>query len=85
VDEKYQTIPFPFEEIAAPGFNMEYDWTVEDLEGYINTWSATQKFIHANHFNPVVKLIQDVRPLWNENKMKVRFPLHVRIGRISNN
>ena len=40
VDEEYKTIPFPFNEIATPKFTMEYLWTMEELQGYLTTWSA---------------------------------------------
>jgi ubiquinone/menaquinone biosynthesis C-methylase UbiE len=36
LDEGYQTIPFPFEEIAAPSFTMTMQWNVEQLIGYLH-------------------------------------------------
>jgi hypothetical protein len=82
VDEEYRTIPFPFREIEAPSFAMEYEWTLDTLKGYLDTWSALQKFIKANDFSPVDSLIRDIRPHWTNEKMKVVFPLHMRIGTI---
>jgi ubiquinone/menaquinone biosynthesis C-methylase UbiE len=82
VDEEYHTIPFPFQEIITPGFTMEYHWTIEELEGYFNTWSALQKFIAVNKFNPVDELIQSIKPYSGNEKLKIVFPLHVRMGRI---
>lgn len=82
VDENYATIPFPFEEIVCPGFNMSYDWTLVELEGYLLTWSALQKFISANHFNPVVDLMKKIEPLWSGRTMRIFFPLYMRMGRI---
>ena len=82
VDEEYKTIPFPFKEITAPKFDMEYYWTIEEMEGYLNTWSALQKFIAANNYNPVPEVIQQIIPYWKNERMKIRFPLHIRIGRI---
>jgi len=82
VDEEYKTIPFPLREITAPEFNMEYYWTLEELEGYLNTWSALQKFISANNYNPVPGVIIQIKPYWKNERMKIRFPLHIRIGRI---
>jgi ubiquinone/menaquinone biosynthesis C-methylase UbiE len=32
--EKYQTIPFPFEEIAAPRFRMELEWSLNQMLAY---------------------------------------------------
>jgi ubiquinone/menaquinone biosynthesis C-methylase UbiE len=82
VDQEYKTIPFPLHEIAVPHFSMEYYWTIEELEGYINTWSALQKFIAVNNFNPADELIQKIRRHFKNEQMKIVFPLHVRLGRI---
>lgn len=83
VDNNYTTIPFPFKEISTPVFSIEYSWTIDELEGYFNTWSALQKFIAANNYNPVPKLIQQISPFWQSKKMKIVFPLHLRMGRVS--
>jgi len=82
VDEEYKTILFPFPEITAPKFNMEYYWTIEELEGYLNTWSAVQKFIAANNYNPVDELMQTIKPFAGHEKLKIEFPLHIRMGRV---
>lgn len=82
VDEQYKTIPFPFQEIAAPEFTFSFQWTLAELQGYLTTWSAVQKYIKARGANPVEKLIEQVRPLWKNEKMEVRFPLFLRCGRI---
>jgi len=40
VDNGYRALPFPFEEIDAPGLEMQASWTRADLVGYVETWSA---------------------------------------------
>jgi ubiquinone/menaquinone biosynthesis C-methylase UbiE len=82
VDENYASVPFPFEEISSPVFSIEYYWNLDELEGYFNTWSALQKFIAANQYNPVPELIASIRPYWKSDKMKIVFPLHLRMGRV---
>ncbi len=81
VDEKYAGIPFPFQEIQTPDFHIELNWSLEDLNGYFNTWSALQKFIAANSFSPVDALIQKIKLHWgSETKRKICFPVHLRLG-----
>jgi ubiquinone/menaquinone biosynthesis C-methylase UbiE len=82
VDDDYAGIPFPFEEINCPLFSIRYEWTLEDLEGYLNTWSALQKFIAAKGFNPVDDLMKNISQYWGEGKRKISFPLHLRMGRV---
>lgn len=82
VDEEYRTIPFPFNKMNTPEFIITYEWTLAELEGYFNTWSALQKFISARQYNPVEKLITHIKTSWKEEKMRVNFPIHLLIGRI---
>ncbi|MFC0776355.1 class I SAM-dependent methyltransferase [Terrimonas alba] len=82
VDEEYRSIPFPFNKMKAPDFKIEYEWTIDELEGYFNTWSALQKFMAAKNYNPVNELIEKIKPLWKTEKMKIVFPIHLLIGRI---
>ena len=53
----YADLSFPFEAIAHPPFEMTVEWDLEQLCGYYTSWSATQKFIQANHYHP----LRDVR------------------------
>lgn len=82
VDDQYATIPFPFKEIKTPQFKIELEWNLDALEGYLNTWSALQNFISANHINLVSEVMDRIRCLWTKEKMKVTFPIHLRMGQI---
>jgi SAM-dependent methyltransferase len=82
IDEHYRTIPFPFHEIPSRQFTFSFSWSLPELEGYLNTWSAVQKFILANGTNPVDVLIMKMRPMWRNEKMTVSFPLFMRMGRV---
>ncbi|MCI0750695.1 MAG: class I SAM-dependent methyltransferase [Flammeovirgaceae bacterium] len=79
VDSHYKTIPFPFTEIKAPEFEMKFNWTFDQLIGYVNTWSAVKQYIKINQVNPVEALSKKIRPLWFR-EVEVRFPLFVRVG-----
>jgi len=83
VDEEYRSIPFPFSKITPPVFSIEYDWTIEELEGYLNTWSGLQKFITKNNYNPVDDLIHRIKSNWKQEQMKIIFPVHLLLGRIT--
>ena len=83
VDDEYANIPFPFKEIETPKFNIELSWSLEDLEGYLNTWSALQKFIVARSFNPVGDIIKKIVPFWGDTaERKIVFPIHLKLGKI---
>ena len=84
VDDGYATIPFPFEEIESPSFNMAYQWTIEQLLGYIGTWSATHRYLKQEGKNMVSpgfeKLLSGHWP--PHGTLQVTFPVRMRIGRV---
>jgi ubiquinone/menaquinone biosynthesis C-methylase UbiE len=83
VEQRYQTIDFPFEEFSAPEFFINVRWTIEHLHGYLESWSATQRYIGENNRNPVPDVIEKLGKYWNkEDPKSVSFPVFMRIGRI---
>ncbi len=83
VETGYRTLPFPFEELSVPAFEMAHDWRLPELLAYIRTWSATAAFVRANQVDPVTGLGAELAPLWGPANAprRVRWPLSVRIGR----
>jgi SAM-dependent methyltransferase len=84
VEAGYRTIDFPFHEIELPPFRMETRWTLDQVLGYFRTWSATQKFIAANKFDPVHQLENELAEIWQARSAPrlVVWPLSVRVGRV---
>jgi SAM-dependent methyltransferase len=82
VDERYQTIPFPFEEVEPPQFAMRADWNLEALLGFLSSWSANQKFIEANGHHPVQQIEGELGRAWGEagQRKPIQWPLYFRIG-----
>jgi ubiquinone/menaquinone biosynthesis C-methylase UbiE len=82
VNERYRTIPFPFDEIPAPTFNARYAWSVERFIGYVNTWSAVQHYIDRTKSHPVDKIAGNLARIWKTGEIKeVDFSIFARIGR----
>lgn len=83
IDEDYRTIPFPFEEIGAPAFDNNYEWTLEQLLGYLRTWSAVRHYQDKEDKDPVAHIIPELSRHWGRvEKQTVSFPLLLRVGRI---
>lgn len=83
VDAGYRTIPFPFDEVSAPQFELTAEWPLPALLGYMNTWSATKRFEAANGFSPVARLENDFAAVWGDpaTVRTVRWKLALRVGR----
>jgi SAM-dependent methyltransferase len=79
----YKTIPFPFAEIEVPAQELEMQWTLDELAGYLRTWSATARYIEEHRVDPVKQLESALRPAWGDatRRRRVTWPLHLRAGR----
>lgn len=84
VDDRYQSIRFPFQELSTPPFNMEAKWGLEHLLGYLGTWSSVQKFKDKNKADPVESFAKDLRVVWGqpEDEKEISWPIHMRVGRV---
>lgn len=81
VDYGYLSVPFPFKEIACPEFQIKVDWTMENLQGYLETWSAVKKYKANTGENPVPLLMKQIKKFWgNEERRSIIFPLYLRLG-----
>jgi ubiquinone/menaquinone biosynthesis C-methylase UbiE len=83
IEKGYTTIPFPFEEISTPEFFYEKMMDLNDLIGYLNTWSATQRFINQNGFNPTSGICEKLKIFWNKPDLqkKLTWKLILKVGR----
>ena len=83
VDAGYSTIPFPFEEIPSPVFWIVKHWNMQQLLGYLGTWSGVQHYIKKNHQDPTMLILQDLEKAWGAaDTLEVKWPVHMRLGRI---
>ncbi len=83
VEHGYKTISFPFDEINATEFFIKVQWTLEQLLGYLSSWSATQKYIKEKGHDPVPPFAEKLQKHWESPAMTVSFPIFSRIGRIT--
>jgi len=83
VGRGYLDLPFPFTEIETPPFQIEVYWSLEQLLGYLRTWSATQRFIAANGHDPVELIEGDLAQAWGDaaQERSAIWPLTMRVGR----
>lgn len=85
VEEQYRTLPFPCQEIASPRFAMEARWTLEQLMGYLGTWSAVRRYCNELGSDPLALIADELRAAWCDAGMQrqVVWPLSMRVGRMA--
>lgn len=82
LDEEYHKIPFPFKKIAVPPMHMYQQWGLNDLVGYLSTWSSVQAYIKAHAVNPLQALYPKLATAWGDKESIkiINWPLYVLAG-----
>jgi SAM-dependent methyltransferase len=80
--EQFSDLPFPFQEIHPPKFEMTAHWNLDHLLGYLQTWSSTQRFIAARQRDPLDQIANELHAAWGNAKQthRVIWPLTLRVG-----
>ncbi|RAV99134.1 class I SAM-dependent methyltransferase [Pseudochryseolinea flava] len=82
VDEGYRESNFPFKKIDTPSFSIRVSWTLKHLAGYLESWSATQRYIKEKQMNPVTPFIDQLRNTWHDQEEKlITFPIFLAMGK----
>ena len=83
VENGYKDIPFPFERIVAPRFDMSLDWNLGQLMSYLWTWSATKRYRAAQGSDPRELVEGELKALWGDaaTVRRVSWPLTIHVGR----
>lgn len=83
VDAGYTTIPFPFEELNVPELFIKQQWNIEQLLGYLRTWSGVQHCMKKEQHDPVALIETDLQAAWGpEPLLEVHWPVRARVGRV---
>jgi len=81
LEEKYETLPFPFEELKPPAFAMERHWELEEYAGFLDSWSATQRYREQKGQHPLELIWDQFSTAWGSAPRRVRWSLYFRIGK----
>jgi ubiquinone/menaquinone biosynthesis C-methylase UbiE len=83
VERGYADLPFPFEQITPPPFKIEKKYSFDTLLGFMNSWSALQRFINIKGYNPLVDFAPELLSAWGDrNTLRVvSWDLVVKIGK----
>ena len=82
VDDRYRKVPFHFEDIENDfEFIINKTFSLAELEGYMNTWSAVKHYTNQTGRSPVPELIEKVSANWHQPTYEAHFPGFIRLGR----
>lgn len=77
----FEELPFPFERIDSPEFEIKRNWTYEEFLNYIYTWSSVQSYIDTHNETPVTLLKDRLQNIWGEIKREVKWKVIMKAGR----
>lgn len=82
VDAGYAALPFPFAERAAPPMCIRLAWTLDELLGYVATWSATRRAREAGREDVLHAFAGDLASAWGapDARRTLEWPLNMRVG-----
>jgi len=84
VEQGYAPLPADFRELDAPAFAMAADWRLEQLLGYLGTWSAGVYYRQAQQHDPLLHIQLPLAKAWGDpaQTRRVTWPLQLRVGRL---
>jgi hypothetical protein len=82
VETRYADIDFPFTPVSCPPFQMSLRWSRQQLQQYLLSWSAVQRYIAENGSNPLDLIATDLQASWGDERVReVVWPLTVIVRR----
>lgn len=82
IERRYEGIELPGEPIEAPELAIELLWRVDDMLGYLRTWSACKRHERERGVDPVALIESDLRSAWGTGTRAVNWPLVLRASRV---
>jgi SAM-dependent methyltransferase len=84
VEQGYSSLLFPWPELVVPDFLLQLDWSLDDLLGYLRTWSAVQRYQAATGSDPVAEWEPAFLTAWGGAVSRtVTWPMRVRAFRVN--
>ncbi len=84
VMSRYRTLPFPFVEIEAPRTHIEMNWGIEELRGFLGSWSGALAYRANTGEDALAEISDELSREWGDARGKrvVRCPIFMRAGRV---
>lgn len=84
VETGYRNLPFPFNEINTEPLAMTTSWTLEQLAGFLVSWSPVASYRAATGKSPLAQVEVELRQAWGDSHttLPANWTLNLRLGRV---
>lgn len=83
IETGYRTVEVPFHELEAPSIVMHATWSVEQMLGFLGTWSALERARERERADPLAEFAPQLQAAWGDvGPRVVSWPLSVRAFRL---
>lgn len=82
LDRGYEHLAWDLDPIELEPMEMTADWDVEQMLGYLATWSSVAACRRATGVDPIERLAPELRAAWGPGARAVHWPLTLRAGRV---
>lgn len=84
VDNRYESITLPGTPIDPIDLSMNANWTLDQMLGFIRSWSGTQAYLKERGQDPVDLIASELLALWDDPQRvhELHWPLYSRISRL---
>lgn len=82
VDTRYASLDFPFEPVQIDPEPIRKRWTIDEMLGYLRTWSAVDAWRQQHDGDAVSQVEGAMRSYWGDGQREVTWPITVRMGKV---
>jgi SAM-dependent methyltransferase len=85
VESGYAEVVLPFTELPPGEFVMGMSWDLQNVMGYLKTWSATRHFAAKHGYNPVDAIGTELESAWGvpARQAIVQWPIALKLWKIN--
>ncbi len=83
VEKNYDDVILPGIEVATPPLQMSQTWCVDDMLGFLRTWSACKRYQATHKTDPVLQIAPHLQRAWGGDARQVQWPLNLKVRRLN--
>lgn len=83
IETGYAGLVMPYPRVAGPAFELTIDWCLDELVGYLGTWSAVARYRADRGDDPLPAVRAELAEVWGDpsSARRVSWPLKLHVAR----